>query len=281
MKKKLFWLIGIVAIVLISMAVSTIEDTKSGIAGDVAGIIAKPFQKIFVGIDNVIEYGFDYFRDMAELKEENASLKSRVMLLEEKVTENNEIKSENERLRALVDLKDKRSEFEMTAASVISVDPTGWYSYFIIDKGQKDGLKEDMVVLDSGGGLGKIETIGTNWAKVVSITEPGTACGAEVSRTGDTGIIEGDSLLNGICKMTSISKDANITPGDYIDTSGSGNVYPSGLIIGRVKEIKEEDISRTAVVEPTGNIKSPKEVMIIQSRNDVLEEEIDLEENEE
>ena len=281
MKKKLFWLIGIVAIVLISMAVSTVEDTKSGIAGDVAGIIAKPFQKIFVGIDNVIEYGFDYFRDMAELKEENASLKSRVMLLEEKVTENNEIKSENERLRALVDLKDKRSEFEMTAASVISVDPTGWYSYFIIDKGQKDGLKEDMVVLDSGGVLGKIETIGTNWAKVVSITEPGTACGAEVSRTGDTGIIEGDSLLNGICKMTSISKDANITPGDYIVTSGSGNVYPSGLIIGRVKEIKEEDISRTAVVEPTGNIKSPKEVMIIQSRNDVLEEEIDLEENEE
>ncbi len=263
MKKKLFWLIGIVALVLISMAVSTIEDAKSGIIGDVAGIVAKPFQKLFVGIDNVIDYGFGYFSDMAELKEENASLKSKVLLLEEKVAQNNEIRSENERLRALVDIKEKHSEFEMTAASVISVDPTGWYSYFIIDKGEKDGLEEDCVVLDSGGVLGKIETIGTNWAKVVTITEPGTACGAQVSRTGDVGIVEGDSLLSGNCKMTSISKDANITPGDYIVTSGSGNVYPSGLIIGRVKEIKEEDISGTAIIEPTGNIKTPKEVMVI------------------
>lgn len=65
--------------------------------------------------------------------------------------------------------------------------------------------------------------------------------------------------------MTSISKDANITPGDYIITSGSGDVYPSGLTIGRVKEIREEDISRTAIVEPAGNIKSPREVMIILS----------------
>ena len=65
MKKKLFWLIGIVAVVLISMAISTVEDTKSGIVGDVAGIIAKPFQKIFLGIDNFLEYGLDYFQDMA------------------------------------------------------------------------------------------------------------------------------------------------------------------------------------------------------------------------
>lgn len=274
MKKKLFWLIGIVAVVLISMAISTVEDTKSGIVGDVAGIIAKPFQKIFLGIDNFLEYGLDYFQDMAELKEENASLKSKVILLEDKVAENNEIKSENERLRALVDLKEKKKDFEMTAASVISVDPTGWYSYFIIDKGENDGLKEDAVVLDSGGVLGKIETLGTNWSKVVAITEPGTACGAEVSRTGDTGIIEGDSLLNGICKMTSISKDANITPGDYIVTSGSGNVYPPGLIIGRVKEIREEDISRTAIVEPTGNIKTPKEVMVIKNRFDIYTDQV-------
>ena len=263
MKKKFVWLIGIVLIVFVSMAVSTIEKDKSSIAGDVAGIIAKPFQKLFVGIDNVFTYGFDYFQDMAELKEENAALKSRVILLEDKVTENDEIRSENERLRELVDLKEKNKNFEMAAASVTATDATGWYSYFIIDKGRNDGISKNCVVIDSGGVLGKIEEVGSNWAKVVTIAEPGTACGAEVSRTGDTGIIEGDSLLNGMCKMTSVSKDANITPGDYIITSGSGDVYPSGLTIGRVKEIKEEEISITAIVEPTADIRTPKEVMVI------------------
>lgn len=263
MKKKLLWLIVIVAVIFASMAVSTIEKDKSSIAGDIAGIIAKPFQKLFLGIDNLIEYGFDYFRDMDELKKENAALKSRVMLLEGKVTENDEIRSENERLRSLVDLGDKYKDYKTTAASVIALDSSGWYSYFIIDKGENDGIKKNSVVLDSGGVLGKVDEVGSSWARIMTIAEPGTACGAEVSRTGETGIIEGDSLLNGMCKMTSVSKDANITPGDYIITSGSGDVYPSGLTIGRVKEIRDEELSRTAIIEPSGNIKSPKEVIII------------------
>ena len=263
LKKKAFWLIGIVLAIFVSMAISTKEKDNGTIVGDVAGIIAKPFQSLFVGIDNFIEYGFDYFKDMNALKEENAALRSKVSLLESEIIENGEIRSENERLRVLVDLKEKRADYEMTAASVISSDPSGWNTYFIIDKGESDGLKKNCVAMDSGGVLGKIDEIGTNWARVVTITEPGTACGAAVSRTGETGIIEGDSLLNGMCKMTSIAKEANITPGDYIITSGSGDVYPAGLTIGRVKEIKVEDISLTAIVEPTGNVETPKEVMII------------------
>ncbi|MDO5478271.1 MAG: rod shape-determining protein MreC [Clostridia bacterium] len=263
MKKKLLWLIVIVVIVFSSMAISTIENDKSSLIGDVAGIIAKPFQKLFLGIDNFIEYGFDYFQDMDELKKENAELKSKVMLLENKVTESEQIRSENERLRSLVDLGEKYKDYDMTAASVIAVDTSGWYSYFIIDKGESDGISKNCVAMDSGGVLGKVDEVGSSWARIMTIAEPGTACGAEVSRTGETGIIEGDSLLSGMCKMTSISKEANITPGDYIVTSGSGDVYPSGLTIGRVKEIREEDISRTAIVEPTGNLRSPKEVVVI------------------
>ena len=265
MKKKLIWLIAIVLVIFLSMAISTIEKDKSSIVGDVAGIIARPFQKLFIAVDNIFEYGFDYFKDMDELKRENAALKSKVMLLEQSITENDEIRFENERLRTLVDLDEKYEGYDMTAASVIAVDTSGWYSYFIIDKGKNYGIEKNSVVMDSGGVLGKVDEVGTSWARVMTIAEPGTACGAEVSRTGETGIIEGDSLLNGMCKMTSISKDANITPGDYIITSGSGDVYPSGLTIGRVKEIREEDISRTAIVEPAGNIKSPREVMIILS----------------
>lgn len=264
-KKKAFWLIGVVIGILICMVISTVETEQNRIISDIAGIVARPFQKLFVGINNTIDYGLDYFQDMSDLKEENAALRSQVAMLQSQISEDNTVHSENERLRALVDLKERSQGYDMTAASVIAVDPSGWYSYFIIDKGTSDGLEKNCVVVDSGGVLGHIETIGSTWARVVTILEPGTACGAEVSRTGNTGILEGDSLLDGKCKMTSLSKDVNITLGDYIITSGSGDVYPSGLIIGRIKEIREEDLSRTAIVEPTGNVKSPKEVMVIRA----------------
>lgn len=265
LKKGVFRISAVVAAVLVCMIISTVESDKNRIISDATGIIAKPIQKVFVTISDWIDYGGDYFHSMDELKEENARLKSQVMLLEGKITESDSVRSENERLRTLADLKEKNKEYNMTGASVTAIDPSGWYSYFIIDKGTNDGINKNSVVLDSGGVIGRIDKIGSNWARVATIIEPGTACGAEVSRTGDLGIIEGDSALNGFCKMTSIGKETNITPGDYIITSGSGDVYPPGLTIGRVREINDGEISRTAIIEPTGNVKSPKEVMVILS----------------
>lgn len=266
MKKRILRIGILIAVILVCMIISTVESDKNRIVSDITGIVATPFQKAIVAVNNLIDYGGDYFPDMKALKEENAELKSKLILMEEKITESDEIRSENERLRTLVDLKEKNKNYDMVGASVTAIDPSGWYSYFIIDKGTDDGLSKNSVVLDSGGVLGRIDSIGSTWAKVVTITEPGTACGAEVSRTGDTGIIEGDSVLDGLCKMTSIGKETNITPGDYIVTSGSGDVYPAGLTIGRIKEIKDGEISRTAIVEPTGNVKTPKEVMVIKNK---------------
>ena len=265
MKKRIFKIGILVAVILVCMIISTVESDKNRIVSDITGIVATPFQKAIVAVNNMIDYGGGYFQDMQALKEEHAELKSKIILMEEKITESDEIRSENERLRTLVDLKEKNKNYDMAGASVTAIDPSGWYSYFIIDKGTNDGLSKNSVVLDSGGVLGRIDKIGSTWAKVVTITEPGTACGAEISRTGDTGIIEGDSVLDGLCKMTSIGKETNITPGDYIVTSGSGDVYPAGLTIGRIKEIKDGEISRTAIVEPTGNVKPPKEVMVIKN----------------
>ncbi|MDP4133965.1 MAG: rod shape-determining protein MreC [Bacillota bacterium] len=263
MKKGKLWVIVLVVFVLVCMAISSVNQNKIGIISDITGIVLRPFQKLYVGVNNVVNYGFDYFQDMGELKEENAKLCSKVTMLEEDVAKNNNLKIENERLRGLVDLRGKNDSYEMTGASVTSEDPSGWFSYFLIDKGTKDGLKKNCVVLDSEGVLGHIDKIGSDWARVKTIVEPGSACGAEISRTGDTGIVEGDSLLGGLCKMTSISKEVSVIPGDYVVTSGSGDVYPAGLTIGKVKEITSDDFSQTAIVQPAANFKSPKEVLVI------------------
>lgn len=267
MKKRVLRVSAVIVVILVCMLISTVETDKNRIISDITGIVAKPVSKAFTAIGNLLDYGGDYFRDMDSLKAENAELKSQVMLLEQRIIESESIVSENERLRTLVDLKEKTKAYDMTGASVTAIDPSGRDSYFIIDKGTADGIAKNAVVLDSGGVIGRIDKVGTTWARVETITAPGTACGAEVSRTGDTGIIEGDSALNGLCKMTSIGKETNITPGDYIITSGSGDVYPPGLTMGRIKEITDGEISRTALIEPTGNVKNPKEVMVILNYN--------------
>lgn len=263
LKKKALKTAALIAFILICMVVSTVKSEKNRVVSDITGIVMTPIEKAFTAVNNLLDYGGSYFADMDELKKENAELKSKIIIMNEQLSESSSLRSENERLRTLVDLKEKNKNYEMVAATVTAIDPSGWYSYFIIDRGTDDGLSLNAVVMDSGGVIGSIKNIGSTWAKVVTITSPGTACGAEVTRTGDTGIIEGDSALDGLCRMTSIGKETSITPGDYIVTSGSGDIYPPGLTIGRIKEISDGEISKTAVIEPTGNVKTPKEVMVI------------------
>ena len=115
--------------------------------------------------------------------------------------------------------------------------------------------------------MGYINEIGTSWARVVSIIDADSSAGAIVQRTGDRGLAEGDLELSmeGLCKMTYVSKQANLVPGDYVETSGIGVIFPPGLYIGRIREVETQTqgISQSAIVEPAVDFSKLSEVLVI------------------
>jgi len=104
---------------------------------------------------------------------------------------------------------------------------------------------------------------------VRTIIDPSSAAAATVKRTGDTGVAEGNMSLSeqGLCAMSYLQKDANITAGDAIETAGTGGIYPPGLYIGKVLSVEADadGISRQAVVEPGVDFESLGMVMVIKS----------------
>ena len=97
-----------------------------------------------------------------------------------------------------------------------------------------------------------------------------------ISRTGDLVQIDGELQLmkDGLCKMTVITEDADIMIGDTVETSGVGGIYPRGIMIGIVKEFKnnEEGTGQYAVVEPYVDFQHIYEVLIILSEQEVEEQ---------
>lgn len=264
MKKRILITVVVITVVaLAGMVISTIDGDKAGLASDAAGITTSAVNKGISRAESFFGNAFGYFGNVKELKEEKVELESRILVLESENRELEALRAENEQLRSLLDLKTRTTDYPTVSASVVATDPNGWFSYFIIDKGSADGLSKNNVVIAPQGVVGHIDTLGTTWSRVVTILEPGTACGAMTSRTSATGLVEGDSLLGGVCRMTYISKDANVVPGDYVQTSGSGDIYPSGLLIGRVTEISSDDLSQTAIVEPAVEMDKVKEVLVI------------------
>ena len=194
-------------------------------------------------------------------------LEKRVKELEEQIEKNNIYKTENERLRKMLNIKDTYKEFELVAANVTSRDSSTWFLSIIIDKGTDDGLSMTDTVITPYGLVGHITDIGSNWAMITTILDSQSTVAVMVERTEDFATVDGDVDLaaNSLCKMTYIPKDSTITVGDTIKTSGLGGVYPKGINVGKITKIHPENkgVSQYAEVEPYVDFNRLYEVFVI------------------
>ena len=141
---------------------------------------------------------------------------------------------------------------------------------YIVNKGLKDGVTENCAVMTAYGLVGYVSKVGRSWSKISAITDPQVSVSASIMRVGNTAIVQGDMSLmeKGACKMTYVSKESGIEIGDFIETSGSGGIIPSGIYIGKVTEIKDDvtGVSQEAVIKPGVDFSDIDEVMIIKNK---------------
>ncbi|MCK9479335.1 MAG: rod shape-determining protein MreC [Firmicutes bacterium] len=265
---KYFILLLVVTLILLTAAALYTSNREEMTFGeDLVGSVITPFQALFSSAVGATEWFFGYFSNVDNLRVDNAALTQQVNSLNDALRQVEHYKIENERLKALLMLKEDMTEYGIVAAEVIARDPGSWYSSFTINKGRSDGLQARQAVITSNGLVGHIHEIGAGWAKVISIIDTQSSVGAMVARTGDIAVIESDIELirNGLCKMTHIGKNANIMTGDMVETSGLGGIYPKGILIGRIKEMSPETsgISQYAIIEPAADFEHISTVAVL------------------
>jgi rod shape-determining protein MreC len=183
-------------------------------------------------------------------------------LLSKKVLNDQETLLENERLRSLLDLKQK-SSFETTASAVIGKDFNALRPYIILDKGKSSGIRKYAPVITPLGLVGKVLEVGRFSSKVMLINDPDLSVPAIDARTREEGLVSG--TLDGRCKLRFLDTDSDIREGDLIVTSGLNGTYPQGVAIGTVKFVGLESsgLGKFAVLNPTVHLSSLEEVLIV------------------
>ena len=243
---------------------------KISFVENVVNVIVTPIQKLITNTGASINNFFGYFSDIDAIKEENEHLKKQNAELNNKIKAIETAEKENESLRSLLGLKKTLTEFETRAAEVVSRDPGNWFSTITVDKGTADGVIVDQPVITNNKALvGRVYEVGSNWSKIITVTDPECSAGALIERSGEYGVTEGDALLEeeGKFKLSYISKNTNLIVGDTLVTSGLGGIFPQGLYIGKVQSMKTDvqGISQYAVVEPACDLEKLKNVLIITS----------------
>jgi rod shape-determining protein MreC len=211
---------------------------------------------------------FQAVGDLDKIRAENASLR----------VANDRLTLENARLAeaaiaaqqgAKLDAAQRALPYKTIAAPVIARDPSGVLKTIVIGGGTDQGVKVDQIVMSEQGVIGRITEVGSNYAKVLLVTDSASTVSALVQSSRASGIVRGqygDTLV-----MEWILQSDPVKSGDVIVTAGLalGNdlrsLYPKGLVIGTVVDVTKAEVSayQRAVVAPAVDLRKLENVLVI------------------
>ena len=222
----------------------------------------RPFLELQTQLILVSRKQFLRVLEWTRLREENEALRKALKDVNSKRSEFEELKREQVRLRALLALKDEESR-RTTAARVIGRDPSHWARFVIINKGSRDGVLKNTVLIHPDGLVGKVVASGAHSARSILLIDRESRVSAMNQRTRDIGLIEGQGRA--MLKMTYLDRASQIQVGDVILSSGLGEIYPKGIPIGKVELVGEEPdrLSLYALVKPFAPFSRLEEVLCL------------------
>lgn len=233
-----------------------VKDTT----GWVQSLVSKPA--------NFVAGFFENLQDLQNTYEENKELKSRIEELVSLEAENQELQKDNKELRDILGEKKTLRDFKPMPATVIGRNPDRWHEMIIIDKGNLNGIKKNMAVVTAKGLIGKVKTVNqfSSTVQLLSAMDPKNRI--SVSIQGETsiyGFVQGFDDKKKLLLVKSIPSGVKVEKDQNVITSGKGGVFPEGLVVGKVVEVKPDQygLNQTALVKPGADFYDIENVIVI------------------
>lgn len=263
--KKRVWL-TVLIIVIAAVILASLSRVGKNPVSLAVNYVMTPIESKLSSVIHPMKKVFSYIGKMSEYESENQRLKAENIELSSKLKDISTYKEENERLRKLLAIDDNYV-YDKVAARVVAYETDNWFSYVTLDKGLSSGIEISDTVITADGLLGQVTDVGYNWAKVSTVINAESSAGVRITRNGEIGIVEGDATLSKSrkCRLGYLTANASIIAGDILKTSGLGGIYPPGLLVGKISEIKKDNMGRLdyAIIEPFIDFDRLYEVVVI------------------
>jgi rod shape-determining protein MreC len=196
-------------------------------------ILLKPFD-FFNGLTSGIRTSFLKLRHSVD---ENERLNNRLSELLVERQYYGEIMLQNERLRAILGLKETNPAFFATAQAVAR-GYDRFLGNMIIDKGKNHGIVKNMPVVTVNGLAGKIHVVRDDYSEVLLLNDPNFSVAVRLQKSRHEGVLSGTG--RGYCLLKYIPPEEFIEKDELVITSGLDGIFPHGIPIGIISNIRRE-----------------------------------------
>ncbi len=200
------------------------------------------------------------------LRRENTALRAELLQAQVRLQKLSELSAENTRLRGLVNtplIIDGR----ILITEVIGVDSNPLNHIIIINKGSRDRLQEGQTVLDDQGIMGQIISVYPHSARVMLLSDKESSISVRLERTGMRSIVSGLGNYAEL-EMQYVPSSTDIKVGDQVYSSGLGERYPAGYLVGTVSQVHRHHSGEFAqiMVKPAAQLSSGHHVVVLFSQ---------------
>lgn len=268
LKNKLTVTIIVLSVLLLVIIGITAGRTSKNSVENVAGNGLNTAQKFVYKISDKFKVLANSILKFSDISKENEELKKKNSELEEKALKYDKLDEENKRLRDVLDFTKRNSQYNYITCNIINKNGNGYIEAYTVDKGSNSGIQKGMVVITHEGLVGQVTTVSKDWSIIQTILNKNIAVAAEVyGKPQQVGVIKGekDKQYGIVAKLSGLSLNADVKNDEVVVTSGTGEIYPSGVRIGKVINVTEDkgNVMKTAIVKPVVDFYSINELMIV------------------
>lgn len=248
------------ALIFIDSRFQTLELLRQGLS-----LLTHPIQQVAHAPAEVFQNAANYFSSVTRLQEENTRLKRAQLDGTESLLRTKQLEAENERLRKLLDVKN-RQKANGRVAQILYAARDPFSRRVVADKGQQDKIVAGQPVVDELGLVGQVTRVFPFVSEITLITDKDQAVPVQIVRNGLRSVVFG--LGNGQLELRFMPANADVQNGDLLVTSGLDGIFLPGLPVAKVIHIERDTSYSFARIYcvPVAGVENYGEVMVLDPR---------------
>lgn len=276
MTSKKYVFIGVVILIIILLIIFSFTLKEDRKLNPVESFLRDTLSYV----EKIVTYPFSYittktreYNKLKDVNEENDILETSLDRIDAIETENVELRRQIDALKNELNIDYTLTDYEYLNATVTSRSVGYWYNTITINKGSYNGIKKDMVVINSKGLIGRVikTSTFTSDVRLITTSETNNKISVHISN-GDNnlyGLINNYDYSKNLLEVEGISNTKDVDIGDFVYTSGLGGIFPSGILIGSVSEITTDsyDLAKIIKVKPSADFSNINYVSVLKRKD--------------
>ena len=210
--------------------INNIKNLTSTVINPITTIISSPIKLV----SNLAK---EYYQ-FKNLKFENKLLQEEIIRLKKWQSLAIQNSRENKVLKKLLNATDNNLKLVKTA-SLINRNDTFYSKLININAGYDNGIKKNMIAINERGLIGKIVQTNPNNSRVLLLTDPNISISVKTISNGIFSLLSGFGD-NQYLVSSFIKDDKMPRIGDIVVTSGTAQIFPVDLLVGKIAKVEED-----------------------------------------